>query len=96
MIVRWGPSSGPFSLLDRMCYSESMGQFPIRWDNTILRLIPRYCEKCETRISRIVATLDMRGPLVRVLCGHCCHVLLAESPELLVKYGHYFHSHPAL
>lgn len=79
-----------------MCYSEAMDRFPIRWDGTILRLIPQFCERCETRISRIITLLDMRGPLVRVLCGHCEHVLLAESPELLIKYGRYFHAHPAV
>lgn len=67
-----------------------MGQFPIRWDETILRLVPRYCEKCEERVVGIVVLLDMAGPTVKVHCSNCQHLLIAEAPQLLAKYTKYF------
>ena len=60
-----------------------MGSFPIRWDETILRLVPRYCEKCESRVREIVVMLDMKGPVVTVYCYECHHPLLQEGSALV-------------
>lgn len=49
---------------------------PVRWNQTILEWMPRYCQCCESRITDIVSTLDTTTVRVLVFCGHCHYLLL--------------------